>query len=198
MWRVRVLSALAFPEVWPGWRGNALIGDFHRDFLQPGAPVLTALTVLCGDARRRRAGIVEVRPRDPAGRDRHRALSPGLAREGARLALHHRAHQGRRAAGQGELLRRRLCPRRRHRRGRAGGARDLSRPGLAGGGGTLCPAPLLACLPADGAGRRPRCRSRPDGAHEDAAHLVPRSISRRSTANGAARASRPTIRRCCS
>ena len=47
---VRVLSALAFPEVWPGWRGNALIGDFHRDFLQPGAPVLTALTVMCGDA----------------------------------------------------------------------------------------------------------------------------------------------------
>ena len=32
---VRVLSAVAFPEVWPGWRGNALIGDFHRDFLQP-------------------------------------------------------------------------------------------------------------------------------------------------------------------
>ena len=38
---VRVLSAVAFPEVWPGWRGNALIGDFHRDFLQPGCPVLT-------------------------------------------------------------------------------------------------------------------------------------------------------------
>ena len=47
---VRVLTAAAFPEVWPGWRGNALIGDFHRDLLQPGAPVLTALTVLCGDA----------------------------------------------------------------------------------------------------------------------------------------------------
>ena len=47
---VRVLSALSFPEVWPGWRGNALIGDFHRDFLQPGAPVLTALTVLTGAA----------------------------------------------------------------------------------------------------------------------------------------------------
>ena len=47
---VRVLSALAFPEVWPGWRGNALIGDFHRDFLQPGCPVLTALTIRTGDA----------------------------------------------------------------------------------------------------------------------------------------------------
>ena len=47
---VRVLTALAFPDVWPGWRGNALIGDFHRDFLQPGCPVLTCLTVMCGDA----------------------------------------------------------------------------------------------------------------------------------------------------
>ena len=46
---VRVLSAIAFPEVWPGWRGNALIGDFHRDFLQPGCPVLTCLTVVTGD-----------------------------------------------------------------------------------------------------------------------------------------------------
>ena len=47
---VRVLSALAFPEVWPGWRGNALIGDFHRDFLQPGCPVLTCLTIVTGEA----------------------------------------------------------------------------------------------------------------------------------------------------
>ena len=47
---VRVLTALAFPDVWPGWRGNALIGDFHRDFLQPGCPVLTCLTVMTGDA----------------------------------------------------------------------------------------------------------------------------------------------------
>ena len=47
---VRVLTARAYPEVWPGWRGNALIGDFYRDFLQPGAPVLTALTVMMGEA----------------------------------------------------------------------------------------------------------------------------------------------------
>ena len=47
---VRVLTALAFPEAWPGWRGNALIGDFHRDFLQPGCPVLTCLTVMTGEA----------------------------------------------------------------------------------------------------------------------------------------------------
>ena len=47
---VRVLTGLAFPDVWPGWRGNALIGDFHRDFLQPGCPVLTCLTVMTGDA----------------------------------------------------------------------------------------------------------------------------------------------------
>ena len=46
---VRVLTAAAFPEVWPGWRGNALIGDFHREFLQPGCPVLTCLTVVTGD-----------------------------------------------------------------------------------------------------------------------------------------------------
>ena len=46
---VRVLTAVAFPEVWPGWRGNALIGDFHRAFLQPGCPVLTCLTVMTGD-----------------------------------------------------------------------------------------------------------------------------------------------------
>ncbi len=47
---VRVLTALAFPEAWPGWRGNALIGDFHRDFLQPGCPVLTCLTIMTGEA----------------------------------------------------------------------------------------------------------------------------------------------------
>ena len=46
---VRVLTAAAFPEVWPGWRGNALIGDFHREFLQPGCPVLTCLTLVTGD-----------------------------------------------------------------------------------------------------------------------------------------------------
>ena len=47
---VRVLTAATFPEVWPGWRGNALIGDFHRDFLQPGCPVLTCLTATTGEA----------------------------------------------------------------------------------------------------------------------------------------------------
>ena len=44
----RVLSAAAFPEVWPGWRGNALLGDFFRGFLQPGCPVLTCLTIFTG------------------------------------------------------------------------------------------------------------------------------------------------------
>ena len=44
----RVLTAAAFPEVWPGWRGNALIGDFFRGFLQPGCPALTCLTLLTG------------------------------------------------------------------------------------------------------------------------------------------------------
>jgi len=75
---VRVLSALAFPEVWPGWRGNALIGDFHRDFLQPGAPVLTALTVKVGDAASaERAHLKSARAAQQAGTGIARYL-PGL------------------------------------------------------------------------------------------------------------------------
>ena len=75
---VRVLSALSFPEVWPGWRGNALIGDFHRDFLQPGAPVLTALTVMCGDAADgERAFLKSARATQQAGTGIARYL-PGL------------------------------------------------------------------------------------------------------------------------
>ncbi|MCY4501308.1 MAG: TraC family protein [Alphaproteobacteria bacterium] len=65
---VRVLSAIAFPEVWPGWRGNALIGDFHRDFLQPGYPVLTCLTVVTGDeAAGERAFLKSARATQQAG-----------------------------------------------------------------------------------------------------------------------------------
>ena len=75
---VRVLSALAFPEVWPGWRGNALIGDFHRDFLQPGAPVLTVLTVKVGDAASvERAHLKSARAVQQAGTGIARYL-PGL------------------------------------------------------------------------------------------------------------------------
>ena len=75
---VRVLSARAFPEVWPGWRGNALIGDFHRDFLQPGAPVLTALTVTMGDAADgERAFLKSARATQQAGTGIARYL-PGL------------------------------------------------------------------------------------------------------------------------
>ncbi len=75
---VRVLSARAFPEVWPGWRGNALIGDFHRDFLQPGAPVLTALTVMMGDAADgERAFLKSARATQQAGTGISRYL-PGL------------------------------------------------------------------------------------------------------------------------
>ena len=75
---VRVLSALAFPEVWPGWRGNALIGDFHRDFLQPGAPVLTTLTVKVGDAASaERAHLKSARATQQAGTGIARYL-PGL------------------------------------------------------------------------------------------------------------------------
>ena len=79
----RVLSAIAFPEVWPGWRGNALIGDFHRDFLQPGCPVLTCLTVTTGDEAAGEKAFLKIRPRHPAGRHRHCALSARPAREGS-------------------------------------------------------------------------------------------------------------------
>ena len=75
---VRVLSGVAFPEVWPGWRGNALIGDFHRDFLQPGCPVLTALTIVTGDeAAGERAFLKSARATQQAGTGLARYL-PGL------------------------------------------------------------------------------------------------------------------------
>ena len=75
---VRVLTAAAFPEVWPGWRGNALIGDFHREFLQPGCPVLTCLTVQTGDeAAVDRAVFKAARATQQAGTGIARYL-PGL------------------------------------------------------------------------------------------------------------------------
>ena len=75
---VRVLSAAAFPDVWPGWRGNALIGDFHRDFLQPGCPVLTCLTVMTGDAADgEKAFLKSARATQQAGTGISRYL-PGL------------------------------------------------------------------------------------------------------------------------
>ena len=75
---VRVLTAVTFPEVWPGWRGNALIGDFHRDFLQPGAPVLTCLTVTTGEAADgERAFLKSARATQQAGTGIARYL-PGL------------------------------------------------------------------------------------------------------------------------
>ena len=179
---VRVLSAVAFPEVWPGWRGNALIGDFHRDFLQPGCPVLTCLSVT--DRRRGggREGVPQVRPRHPAGRHRDCPVSPRSAREGARLAGGDRPDQGRREAGPRLLHGRGLRPARRARRGRAGGARDLPRPGLAGERRALHAAPLLARLPAHGLGRRARRRPRTHGPDEDPADVErgqPRAAARR-------------------
>ena len=75
---VRVLSAIAFPDVWPGWRGNALIGDFHRDFMQPGCPVLTCLTVMTGDAADgEKAFLKSARATQQAGTGISRYL-PGL------------------------------------------------------------------------------------------------------------------------
>ena len=75
---VRALTAVAFPEVWPGWRGNALIGDFHRAFLQPGCPVLTCLTVMTGDeADGEKAFLKSARAMQQAGTGIARYL-PGL------------------------------------------------------------------------------------------------------------------------
>ncbi len=80
---VRVLTATAFPEVWPGWRGNALIGDFHRDFLQPGCPVLTCLTVTTGEAADgERAFLKSARATQQAGTGIARYL-PGLPEKAA-------------------------------------------------------------------------------------------------------------------
>ena len=103
---VRVLlSAIAFPEVWPGWRGNALIGDFHRDFLQPGCPVLTCLTVRTGDeAAGEKAFLKSARATQQAGTGIARYL-PGLPEKAQRLAGGNRAAQGRREAGPGLLHR---------------------------------------------------------------------------------------------
>ena len=70
---VRVLSAIAFPEVWPGWRGNAL--DRR---LPPRLPPawLPGADLPHPNHRRRgggREGVPQVRPRHPAGRHRDRA-----------------------------------------------------------------------------------------------------------------------------
>ena len=73
-----MLTARAFPDVWPGWRGNALIGDFHREFLQPGCPVLTCLTVMSGDAADgEKAFLKSARATQQAGTGISRYL-PGL------------------------------------------------------------------------------------------------------------------------
>ena len=119
-----------------------------------------------------REGLPQIRPRHPAGRNRHCKVSPRLAGEGPRLAERHRADQGRREAGPGLLHGRGLCAARCARRSRAGGARDLSRPGLAGERRALCAIAVLAGVSADGVCRRARRRSRTHGPHEDAADLV--------------------------
>ena len=127
------------------------------------------------DDRRRGGGpegVPEERAGDAAGRHRDRPLPPRPAGEGARLAGGDRAAQGRRAAGARLLHGRGLRPARCARRGRAGGARDLSRPGLAGERRALRAAPLLARLPADGLGGRARQRFRTHGPDEDPAHVI--------------------------
>ena len=168
---VRVLSALAFPEVWPGWRGNALIGDFHRDFLQPGCPVLTALTIRTGHAADgEKAFLKTARATQQAGTGIARYL-PGLPekardwrivterlKDGERLvracytaAVYapldsiDEAEQAVRAIYHGQ--------------------------GWRVGAETLRSAAVLARLPADGGGGRSRRRSRTLRQDEDAAHF---------------------------
>ena len=152
-----------------------------------------------GRGGRRGTRVLEVRPRDAAGGDGDRALPARPSREGPRLALRDRAAQGRRTPGQGLLHGGGLRTIGRDRRGRAGGARHLPRPGLAAGGGALRAPPWLALLPAHGRSRRTRRRPRPDGPDEDAAHLIrrqPGACARRvagpeGAAGRAARASSP-------
>ena len=135
-----------------------------------------------GRRGRRREGVSQIRPRHPAGRNRPRQIPAGAAREGARLAGGDGADQGRREAGPGLLHGGGLRPVGRAGRGRAGGARHLSRPGLAGERRALHAAALLAGLPAHGVRRRPRSRPRTHGPDEDAAHLVggqSRAVARR-------------------
>ena len=76
---VRVLSAIAFPEVWPGWRGNALLGDFHRDFPATGLPGADLPHRHDGGRGCRREGVPEERagPPQQAGTGIARYL-PGL------------------------------------------------------------------------------------------------------------------------
>ena len=140
------------------------------------------------DRRRggRREGVPQIRPRDATGRHRHRQVSPRPAREGARLAGGHRPDQGRREAGPGLLHGGGLRPIGCSGRGRAGGPRDLPRPGLAGERRALHAAPLLAGLPPHGVRRRARRRPRTHGPDEDAAHVERPSTWRRCTANGGA------------
>ena len=171
---VRVLSARAFPEVWPGWRGNALIGDFHRDFLQPGAPVLTALTVMMGDAADgERAFLKSARATQQAGTGIARYL-PGLP-EKARdwRFVTERLKEGERlvrasytiavyapldAIDEAEQAVRAIY----HGQGwRLGAERYAHLPGW------------LACLPI-GPGGRPRLGPGPNGPDEDASHLLSR------------------------
>ena len=158
---VRVLSARAYPEVWPGWRGNALIGDFHRDFLQPGAPVLTALTVMMGEAADgERAFLKSARATQQAGTGIARYL-PGLP-EKARdwRFVTERLKEGERLVRASYTI----CvyaPLDANRRSRTGRARHLPRPGLAPGGGALRPPAGLALLPAHGACGRDSTRTSP-------------------------------------
>ena len=195
---VRVLTALAFPDVWPGWRGNALMGDFHRDFLQPGCPVLTCLTVMTGDAADgEKAFLKSARATQQAGTGIARYLA-GPAGKGERLAVRHRTPERRGAAREGVLPRGRLLPRRCHRRGRAGGARHLSRPGVESRGRAFFATALLARVFADALGRRPRHRPVAYGANEDASECVRCQPRRRCTGNGGASGWIRTTRRCCS
>ena len=179
---VRVLSARAYPEVWPGWRGNALIGDFHRDFLQPGAPVLTALTVMMGEAADgERAFLKSARATQQAGTGIARYL-PGLP-EKARdwRFVTERLKEGERlvrasyticvyapldAIDEAEQAVRAIY----HGQGWRLGTERYAHP--AG----------LALLPAHGPGRGTRRGPRPDGPDEDPAHLIrrqPRPRARR-------------------
>ena len=98
---VRVLSARAFPEVWPGWRGNALIGDFYQRFPATRRAGPDRAHRDDGRGGRRGARVPQIRSCDPAGGHGHRALPARTSREGPGLALRDRSAQGRRVPGAG-------------------------------------------------------------------------------------------------
>ena len=157
-----------------GLAGQCAHRGFSPGFSATGVPGADLFDRHDRRCRRRRESVSQIRPGHATGGHRHRPLSAGPAGKGERLAVRHRTPERRGAAREGVVPRGRLLPRRCHRRGRAGGARHLSRPGLESRGRAFFATALLARVPADALGRRPRHRPVPYGSNEDAVECVRR------------------------